>query len=174
MDPLLTLIATACIVVLLLHAAAAKLIDRADFRRHLHDYRVPGALADALSWALPVAEAALAIGLVSPARAWVAWVAAAWLVMYALAMAWQLIQGRRLDCGCGGAPLQVSWWLVARNAVLAALAAFGGADLGSARALGAADLAVAAAAVLLATLLYAAFNQCLRQRPAQPSQGTLA
>ena len=121
MDPLLTLIATACIVVLLLHAAAAKLIDRADFRRHLHDYRVPGALADPLS-ALPVAEAALAIGLVSRAPG-VAWVAAAWLVMYALAMARHLIQGRRLDlrlaarrCRCRG-----GWWAQRR---LAALAAF--------------------------------------------------
>lgn len=174
MDPLLALIAMACTVVLLLHAAAAKLIDRAGFRRHLDDYRVPDALADLLSWALPAAEAALAIGLVTPARAWAAWAAAAWLAMYAGAMAWQLIQGRRLDCGCGGAPLQVSWWLVARNMVLSALAAFGGADPGLARALGPADLAVAAAAVLLATLLYAAFNQCLRQRPAQHSQGTLA
>jgi hypothetical protein len=35
-------------------------------------------------------------------------------------MAFNLAQGRRLlDCGCGGAPLALSWSLVVRNAVLA-------------------------------------------------------
>ena len=37
-------------------------------------------------------------------------------------MAWHRAHGSRLDCGCGGEPLPVSWVLVARNGVLAALA----------------------------------------------------
>ena len=61
----------------------------------------------------------------------------------------------------GMQPLPVSWALVARNGVLAAVAAVAAAPV-AARPMGYADFAVVAAAVTLATLLYAAFNQLLR------------
>ena len=168
MDPLLVMIAAGSLAALLLHAAGAKLADRGAFHGHLAAYRVPDALQPALVWALPLAEAALAIALVTPWRATAATAAAALLLGYGLAMAWHLTQGRVLDCGCGGAPLPLSWWLVARNALLALLALLAGRG-GDGRELLAGDFAVACAAVLLAALLYAASNQLLRQQPARPS-----
>lgn len=170
MDALILMIAAGCIAALLLHAAAAKLGDREAFAQHLAAYGVPDAAQPLLAWALPLGEGALALGLVTPWRALAAAGAAALLLLYGAAMAWHLSQGRVLDCGCGGDPLQQSWTLVARNVVLALLAAVAAQPVAprpDAAALGAGDFAVAAAAVLLAALIYAAFNQLLRQNPAQ-------
>jgi hypothetical protein len=55
---------------------------------------------------------------------------------------------------------------VGRNAVLASLA-LAAAQPAIERPVGAGDFAVAAAAVLLSALVYAAFNQLLRQQPAR-------
>jgi hypothetical protein len=165
LDPLAPMLAAGCLAALLLHAAWAKLTDSSLFHQHLAAYGLPEALQPALVWLLPLAEAAAALGLVTPLRGPAALMAASLLGSYGLAMAWHLAHGRVLDCGCGGAPLKLSWALVARNAVLslvAMLAALPSTD----RALGWADYAVATATVALASLLYAAFNQLLRQQPA--------
>lgn len=168
------MMACGCIAALLLHAALAKLADRAEFAQHLAAYGVPTVLQPALAWAVPLTEGLLALALVTPWRAAAALAAATLLACYGAVMAWHLLQGHVLDCGCGGEPLPVSAWLVARNAVLAALATVA-AQPGSGRAVDTGDFAVAAAAVLLATLLYAAFNQLLRQRSsAQRSRGRAA
>lgn len=161
-DPLTLLLASACLVVLWLHAAIAKLRDRALFTQHLAAYGVPDLALEGLAWALPLAELALAAGLASPWRAAAAVGSAGLLLLYGAAMAWPLAQGRRPDCGCGGDPLPLSWALVARNAALAGLALLAGGAAG-ARPLGLADAAAAAAATVLASLLYAGFNQVLRQ-----------
>lgn len=161
LHPLPVWIAAALLATLFAHAALAKLADRAAFEQHLAAYRVPDA---ALPWAarmLPPAELLCAVLLLSPGRAAGAALAAALLLAYAAGMAWQRGHGRAIDCGCGGAPLPLSWWLVARNLALAALAALAGADT-LAQPLGLAEFLVVAAAVLLATLLHAALQQVLR------------
>ena len=164
LDPLIPMIAAGWLAALLLLAAVAKLGDRDLFHQHIAAYRAPEALQPALVWALPLAEGVAALGLVSPWRAGAAVLAAALLLLYGAAMGWHLTQGRVLDCGCGGAPLPLSWWLVARNALLATIA-LAAALPAEPRALGLADYAVATAAVALGALLYAAFNQVLRQQP---------
>jgi hypothetical protein len=169
LDPLLPMIAAGCIAVLMLHAAIAKLADRGLFHQHVAAYGVPEALQLPMVWALPLAEALAALGLVTPWRAEAALLAATLLALYGATMAWHLARGHRLDCGCGGAPLQLSPWLVARNALLVALALLA-AMPADARAIGMADLAVAGAAVALASLLYAVFNQLLRQLPQSSSR----
>lgn len=161
MDPLPGLVAAACVAALLLHAALAKLVDRPLFHQHLAAYGLPAPLQPVLLWALPGAEAAAALGLVTPWRQAAALLAAALLALYGAAMAWHLVRGHRLDCGCGGAPLPLSWALVLRNAALAMLA-LAAALPAAPRAIGLADLAVATAAVLLGALLHAAFTQVLR------------
>lgn len=166
LDPLLVLIAAAWTAALLLPAAVAKLGDRGLFHQHLAAYGVPEALQPALVWALPLAEAIAALGLVTPWRTAAATLAAALLLLYGAAMAWHLRQGRVLDCGCGGAPLPLSWALVLRNLVLA-LVALAAALPTSGRPVDLADMAVAAAALLLGALLYAAFSQVLRSVPPQ-------
>lgn len=163
LDPLFIWIARAALAVLLAHAAVSKLADRALFEQHLAAYRVPmGALA-ALAWTLPLAELAAAALLLTPLRGAGAALAAGLLALYGGAMALARLQGRELDCGCGGEPLPVSWALVVRNALLLAVAALAAAPA-DARALGWPDFLVIVPAVLVGTLLYAALNQVLRHQ----------
>ncbi len=164
LDPLLLLIAAGWVAALLLHGALAKLADRNLFHQHLAAYGVPEALQPALVWALLLAEGVAALGLVTPWRPAAALLAAGLLALYGGAMAWHLWRGRVLDCGCGGAPLPLSTALVLRNAVLVGVA-LAAALPASGRAVGLADIAVAAAAVALGALLYAAFTQVLRSQP---------
>jgi len=160
-DPLAAWIAAALIAALFAHAAIAKLADRARLEHHLAAYGVPQAAVAALAWALPLLEGVTAGLVLTPWRPVGAVAAAALLLAYAAVMAWQRAHGRVLDCGCGGAPLAVSWALVARNVLLAALAGLAAAPPAP-RALGLADFIVVVAAVMLATLLHAACNEVLR------------
>lgn len=165
LDPLPVWIAAACIAALLAHAAVAKWADRALFEQHLAAYGLPALLRGPALWGIPAAEALLALGLLGPWRMAAAVGSAALLLAYGGAMAWHLLRGHVLDCGCGGEPLPLSWALVLRNAALAALALLAGAPPAD-RTLSAADLAVLVAALLLASLLHAALHQVLRHAPA--------
>ncbi len=161
-DPLWAAICIAWTAALILHAAFAKAGDLALFEQHLAAYRVPASSVPLLARALPAAEALAVLLLLSPWRGAGAALAALLLLAYAMAMAWQRLHKRVLDCGCGGAPLPVSWPLVARNGVLAAVALASAMPVAD-RSLGLADALVIAAAVVLGALLYAAFSQVLRQ-----------
>lgn len=161
LPPLPVWIAAAAIATLFAHAGLAKLGDRGLFEQHLAAYRIPASWLGAGVWLLPLAELATAVLLLTPLRGVGSTLAVGLLLAYASAMAWHRAHGRALDCGCGGEPLPVSWALVARNGVLAAIAALAGAEMAPG-AMAIADFLVVVAAVLLATLLYAAFNQVLR------------
>jgi hypothetical protein len=165
-DPLVMWLAAAWLAVLFAHAAVAKLVDRPLFEQHIAAYHVPFALLPLAVWAVPLAELAAAALLLSPWRSLGALLAAGLLLTYAGAMAVHKLQGRALDCGCGGEPLPVSWALVGRNVALALLApmAAGSGAIAEARALGLGDFAVVAASLPVAALLYAAFNQLLRHQ----------
>jgi hypothetical protein len=164
-DPLLMWLAGAWLAVLFAHAAVAKLADRSLFEQHIAAYHVPDASLPLAVWAVPLAELLAAALLLSPWRQAGAMLAASLLLSYAGAMALHKLQGRALDCGCGGEPLPVSWALVGRNVALALLAPVAaGSSAEAARALGLADFAVVAASLPLAALLYAAFNQLLRHQ----------
>jgi hypothetical protein len=163
LDPLPVWIAAALIATLLAHAALGKVADLALFEQHLAAYRAPQGALRALSLAIPALELAAAALLLSPWRAAGGALAALLLLAYGSVMAWHRWRGYELDCGCGGDPLPVSWSLVARN-VLLALVALAAASAMTERTMGLADFAVVAASVVLAALLYAAFNQVLRHR----------
>lgn len=167
LDPLPIWIAAALLACLFAHAAIAKWADLALLEQHLWAYGVPPRWLAAATRALPLAEAAAAGLLLSPWRGAGAALAALLLLAYAGAMAWHRWQGHALDCGCGGQPLALSWPLVARNLGLAALALLAALPPGR-RPMGLGDFAVAAAALLLATLLYAAFHQVLRHQAGAP------
>lgn len=162
-DPLLVWIAVACLATLFAHAAVTKAADALLVEQHLAAYGVPGALLTPAARLLPAAEGAAALLLLTPWRAAGAALAALLLLAYAAAMGWHRLHGRSLDCGCGGEPLPVSWALVGRNLLLAALALLAAAPMAP-RAMAIGDFAVVAAAVLLGTLLYAALHQVLRHR----------
>lgn len=163
LDPLPVWIARACIATLFAQAALAKLGDLALFEQHLGAYRVPPRRVVPLARLLPGLEALAAALLLTPWRAGGAALAVVLLLAYGAAMAWHRARGHALDCGCGGEPLEVSWPLVARNGVLAVLAAAAGAPLVE-RPMSLGDFMVVVASVLLGTLLYAALHQVLRHR----------
>lgn len=160
-DPLPVWIAAAVTAMLFAHAALAKAGDLPLLEQHLAVYGVPPVLLPAAARLLPALEGLVAVLLLTPLRTPGAVLAAVLLLAYGAAMGVHRWHGHALDCGCGGEPLPVSWALVARNGVLAAVAAVAAAPV-AARPMGYADFAVVVAAVTLATLLYAAFNQLLR------------
>lgn len=101
--------------------------DLALFRSHIEAYGLlPGAAADIATKALPLAELLAAVLVLVPqARGAGHVIALSLLLLYAAAMAINLLKGRTdLECGCGGPALRVGWALVARNLVLAALVWF--------------------------------------------------
>jgi len=111
---------------LFVRAALHKLGDRYRFQGILADYGLlPEGTLTVAAFAVPVIELATAVLLIMPTvRPVGAALAGTLLTVYAIAMALSLIRGQYLmDCGCGGAPEPISWMLVARNALLAALIA---------------------------------------------------
>jgi hypothetical protein len=109
--------------------------------------------------------------LLAPYQLLLSGLTAALLGLYAAAIAINLLRGRRhIDCGCSfglsqAAAAELSWWLVLRNGVLAALA-FLPALPQSGRELGVLDGFGLAAALLLAVLLLLALGQLQANRSA--------
>ena len=140
-------------------AGAAKLSGRAGTRATATAFGVPAALAGAVALALPAAELLVAAALIPASSAALAgWAALALLAVFAAAVAVSLARGRRPDCPCFGqlTAAPIGWRTLARNAVLAAVAAFvaiggwpaGGTSLGALAATPAATVAAIAALAL--------------------------
>src|SRR5438552_2307236 len=108
-------------------AGAAKLADPVGSRQSILEFGAPAFLARPLSWLLPLVELGCAIALVPLASAW--WGAGGVLVLLLLFIAVisiSLARGRRPDCHCFGQlhSSPVGWKTLARNVVLAGMAAF--------------------------------------------------
>jgi len=156
-DPLIHVVAAGFIVVVLARAVADKLHAYAIYSAILADYRLlPAAVVPVAAAALLAAEAVAIVLLLVPATsAFGALLAVGLFCLYGLAMTLALLGGRtEIECGCGGEGQLVSWGLVARNGVLAALAA-GLVLPTTARSLGFFDFLVAAVAVAVVCLLLA-------------------
>lgn len=110
-----------------LSAALGKARHHLAFQGVLANYRLlPDFAVVPLALTLPALEAAVGAALLCTPSAWPQLSAAGLLVVFALAMAINLMRGRRhIDCGCFQSALkqELSWTLVARNAVLTALLA---------------------------------------------------
>jgi peroxiredoxin len=108
-------------------AGAAKLADRAGSRRALVAFGVPGPLATPFGVLLPLAELSVALALIPVSTAiYGAASALALLLVFVAAIGINLARGRRPDCHCFGQlhSEPVGWKAVARNGLLAAVAAF--------------------------------------------------
>jgi uncharacterized membrane protein YphA (DoxX/SURF4 family) len=113
-----------------LAAAIGKMRHWAVFQGVVANYRLlPEVLVAPFAYLLPPFEAllgaALLLGLLAP---WAEVAAAALLLLFAAAMAVNIIRGRRhIDCGCFQSALKqtLNWILVARNAFLALLLGLG-------------------------------------------------
>ncbi len=142
-------------------AGVAKLGGLSRFRESVQAFGVPSRLSGAVAGGLPLAELAVAAGLlVSPAARWAAIGAAALLVIFSAGAANALRNGRAPECYCFGqvASAQVSPRTLVRNGVLTLLAAFAaveapGSSLTAWTANSAAANLLAALATLVALLL---------------------
>lgn len=159
-DPAISWILAASLALLFAAACTHKLADPGRFREVVANYRlVPRPLLMPAAAALVALEIAAVILLLVPAaRGAGAMLAASLLLLYAAAMAVNLGRGRTaLDCGCFGAGRRqhVRWWMVGRNAALAAAAAIAALPP-AARELAAIDALTIAGATLALALLYGA------------------
>lgn len=168
-DPLLKhAIAVACSLLLLL-SAWHKVAARDRFIAALGDYRLlPGFLLRPAAMLIPVIEASLGVAwLTGYGIGAVAILTAALLALYACAIAINLWRGRvHISCGCGfggasGEDQPLSWWLVARNLLLGALAVLATLPAAS-RELGRYDWLTLALTLAACGLLYAGASQLLR------------
>ena len=108
-------------------AGVAKLADREGSRQTIVDFGVPSALAAPLGLLLPLAELAVAATLLPASTAWWGALGAlALLSLFMVAIGINLARGRTPECHCFGqlhsAP--AGWKTLARNGILAAVAAF--------------------------------------------------
>jgi len=113
------------LAVIFLAAGLAKVKRTEAFAQAVSRYGiVPGPLVAPFAAVLPFVELALGLALAAGALPTVAgWLAAALFAAFGGAMAWNLVHGRRFDCGCGvggGAP--IGWYLAVRNLALIILA----------------------------------------------------
>jgi hypothetical protein len=160
-DPLIILIACGILIAVFVRAVWHKVSDFAVFKATAADYRLlPHVLIAPLSLVLVIAEIAIIAGLIVPAARQAAAIGAVGLLLaYGLAIAANLMRGRyTIDCGCGGSGQGLSWFLVARNAVLAAISALAVASPLT-RELSVTDAVVLGLSVLTVLLLLVAVEQ---------------
>jgi len=168
LDPLLLKLVSIGFGLLFLLAAVHKLADFQRFRATLSAYEIlPHGLIAPVSMSVPVIEALLgAAWLLALQTVWVALASTMLLGSYMLAIAINLVRGRiHIDCGCSmgsaaGRDQQLSWGLVARNAMLI-LAALTATLPATERSIGLLDYATLVAGLLTLVLLYGAANQLL-------------
>jgi hypothetical protein len=169
-DPAIDAALRAALAVLFAAAASHKVREPRRFRATVAEYRVlPGLLVTPAALALVGGEVGVAMALVLPAWRTAGLLgAAALLALYGAAIAVNLARGRRdLDCGCAGPAMRrpISGWLVARNAVLAAVALAGLVPT-AARPLVWVDALTILGSTAALAALYAALDRMIAQLPA--------
>lgn len=173
LDPTLALAGALVLAVVFGTAGPPKLAARDAFAGVVANYRLlPEALVMPAALALPCLEILVAAGLLVPAARSTAAVAACLLLLlFAGAMAINLLRGRSgIDCGCAMGRLRerIGWPLVARNLLLAAVALALAAGVPTGRAVGWLDAVTVVAAVAAALLLHAAAGRLFGLAPVQP------
>ena len=168
-DPLVGRAIATAFALLWLLAAWHKVSAGERFVATLGEYRLlPSAWASPVARLLALAEAALGLAwLTGTTPGWTALLTAALLVAYALAIAINLGRGRvHIGCGCGlgaatGDDPSLSWWLVARNLALGAVA-MAAVLPATQRELGLLDWMTLVLTLLAAVALYSGASQLLR------------
>jgi uncharacterized membrane protein YphA (DoxX/SURF4 family) len=170
MDPVIATTIRAALALLFAAAASHKLRAPAHFVATVRNYRLlPPLLAPATAALLVSAEVVAAVLLATGmGRPMGAAMAAGLFALYAMAVATNLLRGRRhIDCGCTapGAARTIHAGLVWRNGVLVLVALALLAPEGV-RPLGWLDVVTIAAAVAALVALYAALDRLLANAPA--------
>jgi hypothetical protein len=179
LDPVILHILSLSLGLLMLVAAGHKILDLQAFRMVLADYRLlPEKLVNISAATVPVLELFAGLALVVPIdalRVLGATGAAVLMLLYGLAMALNLARGRRhIDCGCYGPAAkrhEIHWGLVARNAVLVAIALFTARAVADLRDLIWIDGVTIIAAVVALGVIYMAVDQLMILLPLNKEQG---
>jgi len=174
LDPALVLVAALVLAAIFGPAGLAKLVARDAFAGVVDNYRLlPAQFVTPTALVLPCVEIAVSVGLLFPAtRPGAALVATALLLLFAAAMAINLLRGRRdIDCGCAIGRLRerICWPLVARNLLLVFGAVLLAAGRPTDRPLQWLDLVSVAATLACILLLHAAAGRLFGLAPADPS-----
>lgn len=153
---------------ILLVAASHKLREPRRFARQLDAYGLlPEARVGVVARMLPWGEVVIALALLVPAlRPFAGMAAAALLMTYTAAIAFNLWRGRdAIDCGCNGPGVErpLDRALVVRNAVLTSMAIVTALRFGSVS-LGIAGVLITVAFALSGLMLYAAIEGLLASR----------
>ena len=124
LDPAIGTLLVLCLATLFASAAVHKLRDPGRFAAVFDSYQLlPLPVRSVAAMLVPLAESAVAAGvLLGPVRIAAAVVGSVLLITYALAIAINLLRGRRdLACGCGGPADRrvIAAWMVWRNLALA-------------------------------------------------------
>ncbi len=169
-DPAIVLAAQVFLACVFLGAAVGKLRAWTQFQGVVQNYRLlPAPFALAVAYGLPPLELAVGAALLVPLAAPVAAGAGAagaalLLLVFAGAMAINIMRGRTdIDCGCFQSAFKqrLSWWLVGRNLIMAAVAldiAYAAAGGAANRVTGVLDTAGALVSGLALFALYTAGN----------------
>ncbi|WOJ92728.1 MauE/DoxX family redox-associated membrane protein [Congregibacter variabilis] len=168
-DPLLQLTIALSLFLLFVSASQHKRAELRRFAAQLEAYELlPKRLNRIFAVSLPWLELAVGVLLLIPAsRGFAGFTAAVLLTMYAFAVLVNLLRGRHnIDCGCGGTPQPLSYWLVLRNSVLvigAALLTLPGTE----RTLHVSDAVAMVMMTLLLVCCYLCIGQLLQNQAAQ-------
>ena len=123
---LLILVCRVVLAVVFVVSAVAKVRDRAGSRTAVREFGVPSALVPTIAVGLPLAELTCAVLLLTadPGATFGAVASALLLAAFTVAIAVNLLQGRRPDCHCFGQldTGETGWLTVGRNAVLIVIA----------------------------------------------------
>jgi uncharacterized membrane protein YphA (DoxX/SURF4 family) len=163
LDPALQTALRCAFALLWLVSAAHKLRDPARFRAALAGYQlIPPPAVRGFAAGIAGLELALGLGLLVPGIGPApALATAALLALYALAIAANLVRGRRaIDCGCGARPQPLGEGLVLRNATLVGIA-LAAALPATGRTLGWIDAATILGGAAALAALYAAADAAL-------------
>jgi hypothetical protein len=122
------LFARTLVALILLTAGVAKLASWREFIQIVRNYELlPADVSNVVGRWLPVAEVIIAVGMLTGwLMLWLAVAAIVLFLLFASAIAINLLRGRRdISCGCFGPQRQqrLTWGLVIRNGLLAGLAA---------------------------------------------------
>jgi uncharacterized membrane protein YphA (DoxX/SURF4 family) len=115
----------ALLVLVFAAAGVGKLTDREGSVDEVKAFGVPAALAPFVARILPFAEMAVAVAIVVPATSrWGTLAGLGLLLAYTVAIALNMLLGRKPDCKCFGAiyAMPIGWKALVRNIVLSAAA----------------------------------------------------
>jgi hypothetical protein len=165
LDPAIGYLIVAGIALLFASAAVHKLRDLARFTAVFAAYHVlPDAPARRVAWFIPCLELGVALALCwEPSRRAALIPAITVLIVYAAALAVNLLRGRRdLDCGCGTARSRrpIADWMIWRNLLLASALGIAAVPW-SLRPFGVTDLLTVVGGLMVGATLYSAVDRLL-------------